>query len=147
MNYTFPANRHTRYRRDYSKKSRIPPTMQENKHGLLLDTGAIVNVHSDLWRKRYERLLSKRKLKIKETRKLATFSGISGKPCTSKTQCHIPINVNRSIGNFKSQELPNSQCPAIVGLNGLEANKLREAPRKGAKPADQRGQHSERAEA
>ena len=119
MNYTFPA-----YRRDHSRKSRIPPTMKENNHGLLLDTGAIVNVHSDLWRKRYERTLTKRKLKIKDIRKLATFSGISGKPCTSKTQCHIPINVAGSTGNFKSQELPNSQCPAIVGLNGLEANKI-----------------------
>ena len=48
MNYVFPANRHTKYRRDHSRKSRIPPTMQEDKHGLLLDTGAIVNVHSDL---------------------------------------------------------------------------------------------------
>ena len=66
----------------------------------------------------------KRKLKIKDIRKLATFSGISGKPCTSKTQCHIPINVAGSTGNFKSQELPNSQCPAILGLNGLEGNKI-----------------------
>ena len=119
MNYTFPA-----YRRHHSRKSRIPPTMKEDQHGLLLDTGAIVNVHSDLWRKRFEHTLKKRKLKIKDVRKLATFSGISGKPCTSKTQCHIPINVAGSIGNFKSQELPNSQCPAILGLNGLEGNKI-----------------------
>ena len=77
MDYTFPM-RMSKYHR---RKSRVPPTMQEDRHGLLLDTGAIVNVHSDLWRRRYERVLIKNKLKVKENRRLATFSSINGKPC------------------------------------------------------------------
>ena len=84
--------------------------MQEDRHGLLLDTGAIVNVHSDLWRKRYEQVLTKRNIKIKETRKIATFSGINGKPCVSKTQCHIPINVaaQSATSNLKSSVTTNA---------------------------------------
>ena len=69
-------------------------------------------------------MLKARNLKAVEKRKIATFSGIGGKPVTSTRQCKIPICVNGFKGDFISQELPNSSIPAIVGLNGLEARKI-----------------------
>ena len=102
----------------------VPPTCLKDRHGLLLDTGAIVNLHSDFWRRRYQPTITKMGLKSLEKRKLASFSGIGGKTTISQKQCKIPICVDGQKGSFTSQELKNSEIPAIVGLNGIEAQQM-----------------------
>ena len=36
----------------------------------------------------------------------------------------IPISIEGQRGKFESQELPDSEVPAIVGLKGMEANQI-----------------------
>ena len=101
-----------------------PPTALPKGHGLLIDTGAIVNLHSDYWRRNYQKSLSNAGLKAKTKEKKASFTGIGGKASVSTRLYDLPINVNGVTGNFISQELDNSTIPAILGLHGIERNEM-----------------------
>ena len=102
--------------------------MAPGRHGLLIDTGALYNIHSDYWRRRYGECLQELGLKHKTERHVATFSGIGGKPAVSTRLQHFPICVSGHCGKFVSQEMEASEIPAIVGLKGIEAHKMMIVP-------------------
>ena len=101
-----------------------PPTCPRSGHGLLIDTGAIVNLHSDFWRRRFQGCLATNGLKAYMKDNIASFSGIGGKASISQKMYKLPINVKGIKGDFVSQELDKSQIPAILGLNGIEKNEM-----------------------
>ena len=101
-----------------------PPTIPRERMGILIDTGAIVNLHSDYWRRRFAKCLSAHGLRAHSKPKEAAFSGIGGKTETSKEVFKLPISIDGLHGNFVSQELSSSSVPAILGLNGIEKNEM-----------------------
>ena len=100
-----------------------PPTQLQGAHGILIDTGAVQNLHSDYWRRRFQKALDEHGLIPRMRRSVATFTGIGGKPDVSTREMRFPICVDGQCGTFTSQEMEESRVPAILGLTGLEANK------------------------
>jgi len=117
-----------KHRPTFSDRMVTPPTVVDGRHGLLLDTGAVYNLHGDYWRRRYSDVLKELHLRTKVERNIATFSGIGGKPVVSTRLVHFPICIEGKCGTFILQDMEGSETPAIVGLNGMEAQKMMIVP-------------------
>ena len=98
------------------------------EEGLLVDTGAVLNLTGDSWTNRMEQRLPDGKLPTYDDLEIPqNVMGVGKEPDVATKSISMPIGLTTADGgvhaNYKATVLPNSDVPALLGLNCMQQSK------------------------